>query len=162
MESTAQDNGDTGAEKPDVELSLADIAKAEDIAEGIDRFEVPEWKGHIYLRPLSAGDVIKFQREMKSGSLRDESMLALFSKAACDSRGVLLVRGGSKDLETLKAKSTAPFVRAQTRIMQMNGMMTSSKSFEDLLPILEKHGVDPLVIRKIQTEWAEGDGPGKA
>lgn len=145
------------------ELSFQDIAAAEDIANGIERFSVPEWGGHIFLRPLSAADVFKFNREMKVRS-RDEAMVTLFVKAACDSRGVLLISNPTLQIPRLTEKSTAPFVRAQTKIMQMSGMLSSSKSFEELQPILEKHGVDPLVIRRIQTEWTEGDaevGPGK-
>jgi hypothetical protein len=152
-----------GGPIPSRELSFEDIMAAEDIAQGIERFSVPEWGGHIYLRPLSAADVMKFNREMKTRS-RDEAMIALFIKAACTARGVLLIQDAKLQIPRLQEKSTAPFVRAQTKIMQMSGMLSSSKTFEELQPLLEKHGVDPLIIRRIQTEWTEGDsevGPGK-
>lgn len=138
------------------ELSFDDIMAAEDIAQGIVPFPTPEWGGHIFLRPLSAGDVLKFNKEMKTRS-RDEAMLALFAKSACTGRGVLLIQDARLQIPRLQEKSTAPFVRAQTKIMQMSGMLSSSKTFEELQPLLEKHGVDPVVIRRIQTEWTEGD-----
>lgn len=148
--------------KSSVELSFDDIMAAEDIAKGIERFATPEWGGHIFLRPLSAGDVLKFNKEMKVRS-RDEAMLALFAKSACTSRGALLIQDARLQIPRLQEKSTAPFVRAQTKIMQMSGMLSSSRTFEELQPMLEKHGVDPLVIRRIQTEWTEGEAdPGKS
>jgi len=100
--------------------------------------------------------VLKFNKEMKTRS-RDEAMLALFAKSACTGRGVLLIQDARLQIPRLQEKSTAPFVRAQTKIMQMSGMLSSSKTFEELQPLLEKHGVDPVVIRRIQTEWTEGD-----
>lgn len=135
------------------ELSFDDIVAVDDIGGNLERFETPEWRGFIWLRRLSAADVIQFNRELRAGKTRDDAMVAIFTKAACDRNGVLLVRG-QEQFRKLLEKSTAPFMRAQTRIMQMNGMMTASKSWEQLQPLLEKAGVDADVIKRVQTEWA--------
>lgn len=140
-----------------LELSVEDVLAAEDVAEGIIKFPVPEWKkngkgGFVYLRPMSAFDTVQFNRELRTGKLKDDSMIALFSKSACDSHGDLLFKTKNQ-LDGLLEKSTAVFVRAQNKIMQMNGMQTSSKNWEQLQPLLEKAGVDASIIKRIQTDW---------
>lgn len=135
------------------DLTFDDIMAAPDIESGLEPFPTPEWGGRVWLRPLAAAEVIQMRKQRN----KDDSMVFWFSRAACDKNGAPLVKG-EESLRRLADKSMAPFVRAQTRILQMNGMMTPSKSWEQLQPLLEKAGVDPKIIRQIQTEWdTEGD-----
>ena len=82
----------------------------------VERIEIPELGGHVWLKPMSAGDRDRFEAEHATAKQRDfRARLAVAS--VCDEAGSLLF--GAADvpqLSKLPASALEPIVRTAVRI----------------------------------------------
>lgn len=133
-------------------LTGDDILSADDIIGCLEKVPVPEWGGVVYLRPMSALDTIRFQQALKTGGkAKDEAMVSMSQRSLSNDKGILLFE--PDNIERMKAKSTAVYLRLQSKILQLNGMTRQEKTWEALRPILEEAGVDAAVIRLVESKW---------
>ena len=105
-------------------LSAADILGADDIA--LERVDVPEWGGHVYVKTLTAGERDAFETSMFKGRGRDrvENLANLRARLCaltiCDGEGKRLF--DEADVERLGAKSGKALDRVFDRAQTLNGM----------------------------------------
>jgi hypothetical protein len=142
----------------DQELTAEDIFGFNDIAENLVRFETPEWgkKGtnpHIYLRLLNGGELTDLYDSQADATKKKRAMVATFLKAACNKKGDPIFIDNPETLNKLLAKSAAPMVRAQEKLMQMNGMARHPKTWEALKLILAEVGVEDAKIELVRLKW---------
>lgn len=97
-------------------LSAADIFAVEDLQ--ILEVEVPEWKGVIRLRQMPADEAIRFQDAMK-GPASKSAWVRILALCAVDADGARLF--SDSDMEKLRKKSTAVFLRLQKLLLKHNG-----------------------------------------
>ncbi len=110
------------------ELTREDILKADDLK--IERVDVPEWGGHVFVRVLPAAQYDKFQADnlKVSGVGRNKKTEANFANfssrlavlAVVDSKGKPLFDSAA-DVAALAEKSGVAMERVIKRAMTING-----------------------------------------
>lgn len=141
------------------ELTADDIFSVDDLT--VVPFTVPEWKknnkpGVIFFRVMSADRAAAFREALKSSSDgKKNSLVALVAECACSSDGRPLFSEG--DMEKLRRKNVAVFVRMQEFLLKLNGMVRPDKSWETVLEILQKSGVSEDAIASVKRLWDEAD-----
>lgn len=87
----------------------------------VERVEVPEWGGHVFVRSLSVAELDRFradgERQKASGGLHDATV-RLVVLAACDERGAPLFR--PEDAQALRDKSVAAVERVGAAALRLN------------------------------------------
>lgn len=92
-------------------LTAEAIEKIEDFE--LRRVEVPEWRGHVYVRSLTAGARDKFVAlciDQKTGSVRTDMQnvtATLLAMTVCDAKGRLLYQSFEQGRGVFAAKSAA-------------------------------------------------------
>ena len=93
-------------------LTRQQILACDDIGD-LQRVEVPEWNGHVFIRPMSGRDRDRYELAMQSASREDTGVRALIVAAVTvDENGAALFTKG--DVERLAGKSW----RALDRIVE--------------------------------------------
>lgn len=133
-------------------LSADDILSAEDLT--VTKVHIPEWKGTVRFRALSAFEAIRFQEGL-AGPQRKEAWVKIFALCAVDADGQKLFT--TDKMEALRKKSTPVFLRLQKMLMTLNGFTQPDKSWESVQKILTNSGVEPDVIRRVEDAWKVED-----
>jgi hypothetical protein len=137
------------------ELTAEDIFSADDLT--LAPYQVPEWTkggkpGVIFFKVMSAADSIRFQEEMaKSEKAKRDVIVRIMAECACDSQGQKLFK--QADMEKLRNKSTAVYLRMQKFLLQLNGMMAPEKSWSTVRQILIDCGIDSAVVALVKQKW---------
>lgn len=137
------------------ELTAADILNTDDTT--VVPMEIPEWKkdgkpGVLYFKVMTADQAIKFQELLATPAHRRSVFVRLLADCACDSQGNLLFK--TSDLEQLRKKQVSVFVRMQKFLLQLNGMASAEKTWDDLETILRNVGIeDADQIASIKQKW---------
>lgn len=135
-------------------LTADDILISDDI-ETLDVY-VPEWKGTVQFRAMSAEAAIGFQDTLdKNNPQRKQSLVRLFQLCAVDRDGNTLFSSGK--LEQIRKKSWPVLLRLQRPLMQLNGFAQKDKSLETVQKILADAGVEISIIEKATALWKEDD-----
>lgn len=103
-------------------LSRDAIFSAEDIR--MERVDVPEWNGVLYVRVITGGERDEFEATMHDarGKLKRDNIRARFvALTACSANGAPLFEPG--DVDKLTRKSAAVLDRVFTAAMKLNGML---------------------------------------
>lgn len=104
-------------------LSRDAIFSAQDIR--LERVEVPEWGGALYIRVITGGERDEFEATLHDarGKLKRDNIRArVVALAACSKDGApLFVEPG--DVDRLAGKSAAVLDRVFTAAMKLNGML---------------------------------------
>lgn len=133
-------------------LSADDILVSEDL--DVKTVHIPEWKGSVRFRAMSALEAIKFQEGL-NGPQRRQAWVQIFALCAVDEDGNRLF--GPEKMEALRKKSTPVFLRLQKMLMQLNGFTQPDKSWESLHKILTESGVEADIIRRVEDAWKSED-----
>lgn len=99
-------------------LSAEDILNADDIQ--YRTINVPEWKGAVRLRTLSADEVSDYL-EAIGGTQKRDAMALMVMRSAVKGDGTQLFTK-PEQLEKLKKRSMSAFVRLQDVILELNGL----------------------------------------
>lgn len=157
----------------DQDLTVDDIFGSDDLTIS-DPIEIKEWTkndkpGHIYFKVMSADASIKFQELIKDPRHRGSIFVRILQECACKKDGTLLFT--TKDLDKLRTKSSAVFLRMGKLLLQLNGMTLPEKTWEAVEAILVSSDVDAAVIARVKAKWdapdeslknASGGGPTSA
>lgn len=135
-------------------LSFDDILAADDLDVRI--VPIPEWKGSVRLRVLSAAEAIEFQKKMKQADKKQEAWIEIFALCAIDESGRRLF-SAERQIVLLKKKSTAVFMRLQRVLLEMNAFAIPQKNWDTVLRILTEAGVESDVIARVEQRWREDD-----
>lgn len=102
-------------------LSAHDIGVATDLAR--IRVEVPEWKGVVYLRELSAEVGLRLNAEMSSlpKDKAPEALFLLLAACLCDDQGVPLFKDSDEASRALRPRSTKVLTRLQQQALELLG-----------------------------------------
>ena len=143
-------------------LTAEDIFASDDLT--VVPLEIPEWKknglpGVLHLRVMSADETIKFQEAMRSPVHKANAWVKILALCACDPEGTRLF--SDSDMEKLRKKSTAVFLRLQRRLLEMNGMARAEKTWDALREILVECGVESGVIALVQSKWESPEDAAK-
>ena len=87
----------------------------------VERVEVPEWGGHVYVRSLSVAELDRFRADgerRKATAGPHDATVRLVVLAACDERGVPLFR--PEDAETLRGRSVTAVERVGAAALRLN------------------------------------------
>ena len=98
-------------------LSAQEILDAEDIVETV--VYVPEWKGSVRLRSMTAAEAEAFVREVEVAKDKHGAARVLAWSAVDDEGNKLFT---AEDIEKLRAKSFGAIVRLQKEALRINGM----------------------------------------
>lgn len=98
-------------------LTAAEILNADDLE--YTEIEVPEWKGTLRLRVMSADEAIKFQDQINTPSLKKSAWVKILALCAVDGEGKRLF--SDREMEALRKKSTKVFLRIQKVLLKLNG-----------------------------------------
>jgi hypothetical protein len=109
-------DSDSGEEKK--LLTAAEVLQAED-ADFVDVDVSQWWGGTIRIRALTAKEAITFTKLEQQ-----ESMIMVVSRCAIDEDGNRLFT--DKQVEKLKTKSFAAFIKIQKAAMKLNGLSTET------------------------------------
>lgn len=104
-------------------LSASDIAAAADL--DVERVDVPEWKGAVYLRVLPADEGIVLNEQMQALA-KDKQYEALFLLlAAClaDADGNRLFQSSVQAREVLGGRRTTVLLRLQRESLKLQGWL---------------------------------------
>lgn len=102
-------------------LTAAEILASNDL-ETAD-LEVPEWGGTVRFRVMRASEAIKFQETLNSPAKKN-AWVKLLALCAVDADGNRLFTDAQMDV--LKEKSTAVFLRMQKFLLTLNGFTEGS------------------------------------
>lgn len=153
-------------EDPDVEqpaedelndhvLSFDDIYRVQDLE--TRKIPIPEWKGSLMVRVLSASEAIEFQTALRSSKVKQaEAWVDIVARCAMDENGKKLFDSPNR-VKVLKEKSTPVFMRLQRILGEMNGFQQPVKNWETVERILREGGTDEDVIARVQQRWREDD-----
>lgn len=108
-------------------LTKDDIAAARDVTP--EPYEVPEWGGEVYLRPLTGADRAAAGARSKGASDSADKLSALnawfLSKALCDESGRMLF-ADEKEAAILLTKNGAVIERIVKEVLRRNRMTQES------------------------------------
>lgn len=140
------------------ELTAEDIFSADDTT--TYPLEIPEWKkngqaGILYVKSMTGAESIAFQESLKNQEQRKSLFVRMLAQSACDSKGNLLFKMG--DLEKLRQKNVAIFMRLQKFLLEINGMVGKEKTWETVQEILSECNIDGAVIALVKTKWDADD-----
>lgn len=135
------------------ELSADDIIAADDVT--VFKTVVPEWKGTVYFKAMSAKRTLEFKGLMAKPAERDGLFVRMFQECACNSSGEQLFTTGQ--LEALRAKSAPVFLRLQNALMALNGIIQPEKTWATVQGILEEAGVPSATIALARSKWETTD-----
>jgi hypothetical protein len=114
----------------DVLLSRDDILGSDDLR--LERVDVPEWNGVLYVRVMTAGERDQFEAEVAGVGKRSKNMSNLRARlvclVGCDENGQALFEKG--DAAALGAKSAAAVDRVFTVAARLNGF--TSQDIDEL------------------------------
>lgn len=82
--------------------------------------EVPEWKGWIRLRSLSAEEALKFMEQLQDPKTKNQGMVRIIQLCATDESGKLLF-AGVDSLQKLRLKNVKVFKKLQDEAMRLIG-----------------------------------------
>lgn len=133
-------------------LTADDILTSEDLEAKI--VYIPEWKGSVRFRAMSAFEAIKFQEGVR-GPQRREAWVKIFALCAVDKDGERLFSDAK--MEALRKKSAPVYLRLQKMLMDLNGFTQPDRSLESVIQILTNSGVDADVIRRVEDAWKTED-----
>ena len=105
-------------EQTDRILSAADILGIDDVT--IINVPVPEWKGTVRLKTLSAESVAEYL-EAIDGPAKRNAIVLMFMRSAVDGDGNLLFKDADT-LHELKRRSMRAYMRVQKQILELNGL----------------------------------------
>lgn len=131
------------------ELSAMDIISADDST--LFKVVVPEWKGFVYFKAMSAQRSLEFQQILLNPSKRGGMFVNMLAECACNKDGELLFK--PSDLEALRKKNVAIFLRLQSALMQLNGMIQPERNWETIAQILADSEVPAAVIATVKAKW---------
>lgn len=97
-------------------LTAKDILDSNDLETA--EMEVPEWGGTLRLRVMTADEAIKFQDVLNTPA-KKSAWVKLLALCAVDADGNRLF--SDREMELLKKKSTAVFLRLQDFLLKLNG-----------------------------------------
>lgn len=118
------------------ELTGDDIFNADDII--VERVEVPEWGGHVFVRTLSAEQKEKYIESIRkiTGRGKKQNVEIILQKSSaklavetlCRADGTLLYPNGSMStIERLAAKSAKALSRVVDAAAKLNGLADDSE-----------------------------------
>jgi hypothetical protein len=114
----------------DVLLSRDDILNTDDLH--LERVDVPEWNGVLYVRVMTAGERDHFEAEVSGGTKKKQNMVNLRARlvclVACDEKGEKLFQPA--DAAALGAKSAAAVDRVFSVAARLNGF--TNQDIDDL------------------------------
>mgnify|MGYP007032671149 FL=1 len=114
----------------DVLLSRDDILGSDDLS--LERVDVPEWNGVLYVRVMTAGERDQFESEVAGVGKRFKNMSNLRARlvclVGCDENGNRLFEAG--DAVALGAKSAAAVDRVFSVAAKLNGF--TSQDIDEL------------------------------
>jgi hypothetical protein len=145
---------------PAQELTAEDIFASDDLT--VVPCQIPEWQkndrpGLLYFKVMSAKASINFQNQMRvNDSIRREVIVRMLAECACSSTGERLFKT-PQDIERLRDKSTAVFLRMQKFLLQLNGMMAPEKSWTTVQEILAECGIESNVVALVKQKWDADD-----
>jgi hypothetical protein len=100
------------------ELSAEEILSADDLTvQG--PIPIPEWKGVLYFKTMPADEFIKFQK-LVDGPAKSDAWVRILQQCACNKAGSLLFT--TAQLERLRTKNTAVFLRFQKQLLALHGV----------------------------------------
>jgi len=105
-------------------LSADEILAVDDTR--YERVPVPEWKGTVRIRSLSAEEVQEYVESI-DGPAKRNAMVMMMMRSAVDKDGRQLF-GDPKVLGALKKKSMSAYVRLQDKILELNGLSDKAKA----------------------------------
>src|ERR1044071_3879213 len=103
-------------------LTAAEILASDDL-ETAD-MEIPEWKGTVRFRVMTADEAIKFQDTLNTPSKKN-AWVKILASCAVDANGERLFT--DKEMDALKQKSTAVFLRMQRFLLKLNGFTADAE-----------------------------------
>lgn len=135
-------------------LTADDIYNSDDTT--VMTVVIPEWKkngkpGTLGLRVMMADEAIQYNEVLKNPQTRRGSWVRLLALCACNKAGERIFT--EADLEKLRKKNNAVFLRLQSKLMQINGMIRAEKTWEALEEILNDCKVEPAVIELVKSKW---------
>lgn len=105
-------------------LSAEDIINAPDIQ--VERVEVPEWNGHVYVKSLAGIERDEFEGSLVKGKGKDKSIsftnirAKLVARTACDANGKLIFT--IDQIEKLGKKSAGALQRVFSVAQRLSGL----------------------------------------
>jgi hypothetical protein len=105
------------------ELSFSDIMATDD--RELVKVEIPQWKGHVYIRTLSALEAIEFQQHLSNPAKKQHAMTRIVTLCVADSKGNRLLTD-DKTSEFAK-KNVKVFVVLQDKALELNGFTKKRK-----------------------------------
>lgn len=119
-------------EAKDKFLSADDILAVDDIE--VVPVDVPEWKGKVHLRTMSADEATKFTEYLSDPANKRKGLVRIVALCLCDEKGNRLFPDGpdsAAKLEKLRGKNVKAFVRLQKEAMRINGYEDETKALEN-------------------------------
>lgn len=101
-------------------LSADDILSSNDLK--IDKLDVPEWGGHVYIQAMDGFRRDKFE-ELSTGKNSKHILAKLVAMCVCDEKGRPIFT--EKQIAEINKKSAAALNRVTNKIMEMNVMSDS-------------------------------------
>jgi hypothetical protein len=103
-------------------LTADDILAADDVQ--IIPVEMPEWKGTVHLRTMTADEAVKFTEYLSDPANKRKGLVRIVALSLCDEKGNRLFPDGPDSgprLDKLRTKNVKAFVRLQKEAMKLNG-----------------------------------------
>lgn len=86
----------------------------------LQELEVPEWGGHVYLRPMNPAIAVQFSERLKANNNDSIGLMVLYS--VCDSEGNRFFT--EEDLTNLAEKDLPGMNRIAKAAVEINGFST--------------------------------------
>ncbi len=103
-------------------LTAAEILASDDLETA--EMEVPEWGGTVRFRVMTADEAIKFQETINTPAKKN-AWVKILALCAVDGDGKRLF--SDKEMDQLKQKSTAVFLRMQRFLLKLNGFTSDAE-----------------------------------
>ena len=89
---------------------------------------IPEWKGTVRIRSLSALDALEYFRDVRIPAKKDDAMLLIIIKSVVDVAGNRVFKPAQIDM--LRKRNFRVFARLQDEILVLNGFNKDQKKQE--------------------------------
>lgn len=140
------------------DLKDEDVLTADDIYGAVDEslfaVTVPEWQkngkpGVLCFRTMTGGEAIQYGTVIKNK--QDGAWVNLLALCACDRTGKAIFTADS--IEKLRHKNASVFLRLQKKLLQINGLLRTDRTWPQLEAILREASVPDDIVKLVQTKW---------